>query len=440
MFFHPKRQIITRNYDISGVASVGLSVQKPANNLAEKLHNNSSLALNFSAIFSSIFLSAIGYGILIVLIAFKLEANIESEILMSICGATQIGAGIIFARFLPEMGRKTGLVEGLYIGSIISAVFSLVAFFYINYVFYLITIFFLGTSFFICGVTRNTIMIDMAPSHMRALIISIGTMLVAIGNSLGPILLNLFKTSDSFFSFILASIFYLMSMLPLKLLKKVNIDMRQEKKIGIWRYVKNSPKIMFAGFASNYALSSSTAFLIIFGIKIGMQKDQASLLLSALLVGTIFSIPIGYLADIFNRRMMMIGSTFLALFFATTLYCNYNENKIYVLLFLMFGSLAGIKLPAIVLINEKYKPSQRLAVNSAFSRFSLIGNICGLFITGALMRFVGPRGLWLSVILVLSAFLFFCICNYYQKIRKKEFKFENFSIFNKYQNEQLSDL
>ncbi len=438
-FFHPKREVTTRNYDTAGSGFAPLPIQNQSTEKKDRVEWTPSLVRDFSAIFSSIFLSAIGYGILMVMIALRMDTHIKNEILMSVSTATQIGAGVIFSRFLPSMGRKTGLVQSIYIGTSISAVFAIFAYFYINYAFWLITIFALGTSFFICGVTRNTIMIDMAPPHMRALIISIGTMLVAIGNSFGPIFLNFLQTSDTFISFALASGFYLLSMLPLSRLKRVDVGVREEKKIGIWRYIKNSPKIMFAGFSVSYAMSSSSAFLIIYGIQIGMPKDDASLLLSVLLFGTIFSIPIGYLADIFNRRMMMISSTVLALIFSLSIYFNHDHQKIHVLLFLMFGCLAGIKLPAVVLINEKYKPTQRLAVNSAFSRFSLIGNICGLFTTGAIMKCCGPQGLWLSVSVILFTFLVFCCHNYAIKIMRKEFNFKDLSIFNKNQNEQLPE-
>ncbi len=436
-FFHPKREITTRSYDVAGSGFTPLPIQNQTSE--EKFAWTPALIHDFSAIFSSIFLSSIGYGILMVMIALKMELHVKNEILMSISTATQIGAGVIFSRFLPSMGRKTGLVQSIYIGTAISAVFSIFAYFYVNYIIWLITIFALGTSFFICGVTRNTIMIDIAPPHMRALIISIGTMLVAIGNSFGPIFLNFLQTAEHFSSFALASAFYLISMLPLSRLRRIDVGLREEKKIGIWRYIKNSPKIMFAGFAVSYAMSSSSAFLIIYGIRIGLPKDEASLLLSVLLFGTIFSIPIGYLADIFNRRMMMISSTALALAFSLSLFFNQDDSRIRILLFLMFGCLAGIKLPAVVLINEKYKPTQRLAVNSAFSRFGLIGNICGLFATGAVMKCCGPQGLWLSVSIILSAFLIFCCHNYIKKIMNNEFNFKDFSIFNKHQNEQLPE-
>jgi MFS family permease len=213
---------------------------------------------------------------------------------------------------------------------------------------------------------------------------------------------------------------------------------REEKKISTWRYIKNSPKIMFAGFCVSFATSSASAFLIIYGIKIGMPKDQASLLLSVLLFGTIFSVPIGYLTDILNRRLMMIFCSFIALVFAILLSENKDPQKIYYLLFFMFGALAGMKLPAILLINEKYKSTQRLAVNSAFSRFSLTGNICGLFATGFLMKIFGSQGLWISLIAILTSFLFFCAFNYAKKIAKKEFKPQDFSIFYKKPDEPNS--
>ncbi len=175
---------------------------------------------------------------------------------------------------------------------------------------------------------------------------------------------------------------------------------------------------MFAGFSVNYALSASNTFLIIYGIKIGIASNEAALLYSVLLFGTIFSIPIGYLTDHINRRFLMIFSAFLALICVFLLYFNQNHDNIYLLLFLTFGCMTGIKLPAIVLINEKYKPTQRLAVNAAFAKFCLIGNITGIFTTGAIMKLSGPKGLWLSIIIILSLFIIFCIYNYVSKLIK----------------------
>lgn len=441
-FFRSKQEPTSRTYDVTGSSGFSALPLKANQKISDDQEFQWSIGLvkDFAAIFAAIFLSAIGYGILMVMIALKLEANVKNEILMSVSTATQIGAGVIFSRFLPSMGRKAGMINSIYFGSILSAICSLALYWYLGYLFWLAMVFCIGTSFFICGVTRNTIMIDIAPTHIRAMVISFGTMLVAIGNSLGPVILKIFQTSDSFASFALASGFFLASIVPLERLRRVDASVREEKSIGTWRYIKNSPKIMLAAFSTSFAMSSSSAFLIIYGIKIGMPKDEASLLLSVLLFGTIFYIPLGYLANILNRRFMMMSSATLALICAHALFVVQDSSKIPMLLFLLFGSLAGVKLPAVVLINEKYKPTQRLAVNSAFTRFGLTGNICGLFATGALMKSFGPQGLWLSVIIILSFFLIFCCANYTKKIIKREFKSQDFSIFNKHHNEQLSDV
>lgn len=430
--FHSKQEVVNRSYDIAGSGFSPLT-PKPSQNqeASEKFHWNATIAKDLIAIFSSIFTSAIGYGILIVLISIKLEQNVKNEILMSISAATQIGAGVIFSRFLPSLGQKTGLIHSLYIGSFISAICSLLLFFYPGYILWLVIIYLLGTSFFITGVTRNTIMMDLAPTHVRAMVISFGTMLVAIGNSLGPIILKLLQTGNSFISSALACLFFLISVAPLSRLKKIEAIIRETKKISIWRYINNSPKIMFAGFAVSYAMSSSSAFLIIYGIKIGMPESEASLLLSVLLFGTVFYIPLGYLTDILNRRMLMIFFAFLSLVCIYLLYISESSKQIYTLLFLTFACLSGIKLPAVVLINEKYKPTQRLAVNSAFSKFSLIGNVCGLLCTGAIMKSFGPQGLWLSSMMILLLFLLFCCLNYLHKFMKSNLTLKDFSFFNK---------
>jgi MFS family permease len=436
--FRTKQEPTSRSYDI---AASGFSPLPLKSNISEdqSFRWNFGLVKDFAAIFFALFISAIGYGILMVMIAIKLEANIKNEILMSVSTATQIGAGVIFSRFLPSLGRKSGMINSIYIGSAISAICSILLYWYVGYLFWLVVIFFLGISFFISGVTRNTIVIDLAPTHIRPIIVSIGMMLVAIGNSLGPVVIKIFQTSDSFASFALASALFLASTAPLKRLKRIDSVVREEKSISVWRYIKNSPKIMIAAFSTSFAGSACSSFLIIYGLKINMPQDEASLLLSVLLLGTVFYIPFGYLANILNRRFMMIFFAALSLILSITLVFTTNTQHIPILLFLLFGFLAGIKLPAILLINEKYKPTQRLAVNSAFSRFSLIGNICGIFTVGILMKIIGPKGLWVAIIIILIFFLVFCCFNYAKKLARKELSFKDFSILYKHQNEQMSD-
>jgi MFS family permease len=283
-------------------------------------------------------------------------------------------------------------------------------------------------------------MIDLSPPKIRSIIISIGITLVALGNAFGPILLNLIKTNDSFYSFLLASILYLISTIPLLRLKKADSIVREQKKVAIWRYIKNSPKIFFAGFAMSYIMASCSAFSIIYGIKIGMTPSEASMLFSSLLFGTIFYTVFGFLCNYFNRRFLIILSAFSSLYVIYLINYYGNNENIFILLFLLFSSMSGIKLPTLVLINEKYKPTQRLIVNSAFTRVALIGTICGLLTTGALMKHFGHSGLWLSCAIILTCFIAFWFLNYLYKFMNNDFSYKDLTILYKNSNESEQEM
>jgi predicted MFS family arabinose efflux permease len=283
-------------------------------------------------------------------------------------------------------------------------------------------------------------MIDLAPTKIRSIVISIGITLVAIGNGLGPIVLNLIKTKDGFYSFLLASLLYLISTIPLLRLKKADSIVREQKKVAIWRYIKNSPKIFFAGFTMSFIMASCSAFSIIYGIKIGMTPSEASMLLSSLLFGTIFYTVFGFLCNYFNRRFLIILSAFCSLYIIYVINFYGDNENIFTLFFLLFGAMSGMKLPTLVLINEKYKPTQRLIVNSAFTRVALIGTICGLLTTGVLMKNFGHSGLWLSCSIILACFIIFWFLNYLNKIINNDFSYKDLTILYKNSNESQQEI
>ena len=438
LIFYRNNGGISRSYDHTGEGFAPLPLNK--NNVNQNFTWNLSLVQDLLAIFSSIFISGIAYGIMMTMISFRLEANVENEILISLSTVVQIGAGVIFSRFLPSVGQKVGMIKSIIIGSIVASICSLLLFKFVFYWLWIVIIYFLGTSLFTTAVTRNTIMIDLSPPKIRSIIISIGITLVALGNAFGPILLNLIKTKDSFYSFLLASALYLISIIPLLRLKKADSIVREQKKVAIWRYMKNSPKIFFAGFTMSYIMASCSAFSIIYGIKIGMTQSEASMLFSSLLFGTIFYTVFGFLCNYFNRRFLIILSAFSSLYVIYLINYYGNNENIFILLFLLFSSMSGIKLPTLVLINEKYKPTQRLIVNSAFTRVALIGTICGLLTTGALMKHFGHSGLWLSCAIILTCFIAFWFLNYLYKFLNNDFSYKDLTILYINSNESEQEL
>jgi len=88
--------------------------QLPLNKHDREFVWNKSLIIDHLAVYSSIFLSSLAYGIATVLISLKLEANVENEILISFSTVAQITAGAFFSRFLPSLGKKIGMTRSIF--------------------------------------------------------------------------------------------------------------------------------------------------------------------------------------------------------------------------------------------------------------------------------------------------------------------------------------
>jgi MFS family permease len=427
LIFYRNRSNISRNFDYNNDGFGPIPLNKIDVN--KNFVWNIALVKDLLAVFSSILLSAIAYGIMTVLISVRLEEFVKNEILISISTIAQVGSGVIFAKFLPPIAHKIGITKSIFFATLISAISCLLMYNFINFGLWTIIIYIYGTSIFITSITRGTIMIDLTPPQLRSIIISIGLTLIPFGSGLSPLILKLFNTNDAFFSFALASGFFLLSYLPIRYLKKVDSIIRENKKIGSWRYIKNSPKIFASCFTASFIMSSSGAFSIIYGLQLGMDQGDASMLLTALFFGTIFNLPIGILCNYVNKRFIILFFSICSTIIIYLLFQYRTNENIYLLFFLLYGSMSGIKLPANVLINEKYQSSQRLIVSSLYARISITGTIFGILNTGISMKYLGSQGIWITYLIVLIIFLIFWITNYISKFINHSISLKDLTFF-----------
>jgi MFS family permease len=176
-------------------------------------------------------------------------------------------------------------------------------------------------------------------------------------------------------------------------------------------------------------MSSSGAFSIIYGLQLGMDQGDASMLLTALFFGTIFNLPIGILCNYVNKRFIILFFSICSTIIIYLLFQYRTNENIYLLFFLLYGSMSGIKLPANVLINEKYQSSQRLIVSSLYARISITGTIFGILNTGISMKYLGSQGIWITYLIVLIIFLIFWITNYISKFINHSISLKDLTFF-----------
>ena len=130
IFFRNNHQV-SRNFDYTNEGFSPIPLNKIDQN--KDFTWNIALFQDLLAVFSSIFLASIANGIIMVLVAVRLEHHVKNEILIGLSTITQIGAGVVFSRFLPSFGHKIGLVKSIILASFIAGLCSILLFKFINY-------------------------------------------------------------------------------------------------------------------------------------------------------------------------------------------------------------------------------------------------------------------------------------------------------------------
>ncbi len=305
--------IYNRKHNISKVLC---SLDYAETNLIQNTitNNQNTQTKSLFLVMLSIFIASVAYGLLLVFISIRLEHNIKNTFLISLSAIIQIGAGVIFSQFLPNFAKKAGMVKSIIISTSITSIASLCLYKFISFYLWLVIIYVLGTSLFNTAITRNTLMINLATPSQRAFIIALASTLVSCGNAFGPVLLNLFNWQDNFFTFMLIAGIFLASGFVLIKIKTEEINITEQNNASFYKYILNSPKIMFSGFSYSFILTACTSFAIVYALKIGMAPEKASLLLSTFLFGTIFHVPISYFCYVIKPRFLMIFGATISLF------------------------------------------------------------------------------------------------------------------------------
>ena len=212
--------------------------------------------------------------------------------------------------------------------------------------------------------------------------------------------------------FLVAAVFYTLAIVPPALsaatkprpLRKVSFDLPQT-----W---KNSPIAVVAVVLIGVSNGAFGTLAAVFGQKVGLGVAAiATFMSAAILAGALVQIPIGYLSDKFDRRLVLIGIAATAaavdVFFLIT-----SDFNFYVVVAAgaVFGG-AVYSLPPVVMAhaNDHSPPDKYVQTSSSLLMMFGAGAIAGPVIAGSIMDFVGERGLFMVTLFAHAVMIFYTI-------------------------------
>ena len=321
------------------------------------------------------------------------------------------------ANVVPNLVGKVGHIRVFAAFASIASLSILLHAIIVNPYVWMIGRFLTGLSMISIYVVVESWLNDRATNKTRGKVLSIYMIITFIGIGLGTLLLN-FDNPKEYEPFILVSLLLSLALIPILLTKRKPPTFKKITSIRIKELYKISPLGTFSMLCTGFIHPVIFTLGSVYGALMNFSVLEISLYLFLITVaGAIFQWPIGYLSDRFDRRLIIIFSSFfgailtILCFFSVsispdfinlssdwkTLFQHIANHRMF---FYIFISLyAGMSLPLFSLnlayVND-FLPKEKFV--SAGAGLQLIFGMSAMFapfLCSFFMSSLGPNGLFL---------------------------------------------
>jgi MFS family permease len=269
---------------------------------------------------------------------------------------------------------------------------------------------------------------DRSSNKNRGSVLSLYMLIIYASMGIGMFLLN-FSSPQNFEPFILISLLMSMALIPILMSKRKAPTFKKIQGMSLRELYETSPLGVFSAF--NYGLVQAALFtmLAVYAASMNFSIFEISIVTFLLSIsGAISQWPIGKLSDMFDRRLVLIYSTFAAAFFGLCAIFSAGQmylpdglasSKFWFYIFVILFAVVSLPMFAIILAyTNDYIPKEKFVVAGAGLQTAFgLGAMSGPFLCSMLMSFVGPNGFWMFLIFFHTVIGLFGV--YRMRIRKR---------------------
>ena len=318
------------------------------------------------------------------------------------------------SRTTPNFVSKVGHIRVFAAFASLASLSALVAVVYINPFMWTVSRFITGISLVSCYVVTESWLNDRATNKNRGQLLSAYMMVIYFGLAVGMLLLNVSKPED-YEPFILVSILLSVALVPILLTKRPAPKFKKIETISIKELYKISPLGTLSSFFTGIIHAAFFSLIAVYATKANYTLLETSVLLFiSTIAGVIGQGPIGYFSDTFDRRKVIVITTFGSslLAFLSILSSNDPFQNIYhlnefafkkILFFIFVGLYSSLCLPLFSLnlahTNDFVPKSKFVAAGGGLQFIFGVGAISGPILCSIFMEWFGLNGLFIFLII-----------------------------------------
>ena len=270
---------------------------------------------------------------------------------------------------------------------------------------------------------------DRSSNKNRGKVLSIYMIILYGSMGLGMFMLN-FSSPEKFQPFILISVLMSAALLPILLTKRKPPQFKKIQSMSLKDLYNSSPLGMVSAVLYGIVQSALFTLLAVYAAAMNFSIFDISLVTFLLAIsGAVSQYPVGYISDKFDRRKVIIYSTFgaaifafLAIFSVGTMYLpeGLGSSKLWFYIFLVLFSVCSLPMFSLILAHTNdFITRDKFVAAGAGLQFAFgLGAITGPFLCSLLMGLVGNNGFFVFLI------FFHCVIGFYgihrMKVRPSE--------------------
>ena len=349
---------------------------------------------------------AVGLGASLPLLALELDRQGVSPFLNGLSATSAAVGGLLVTPFLPRLIQALG-TRRLLLTALWLSIGCIMACYALPNVWLWFPIRFMnGAALVILFVLSETLINQLAEEATRGRLIGLYATVLSIGFAIGPAILVAVGGVGLAPYLIIAALMALAS-IPIWFAGPAmsHFSSHDGPRHGVFAFIRIVPTVTFAAFTFGALEQGTLTLMPIYGIRVGLSEQTAALVLSAFAAGNIVSqIPLGFLADRFDRRVLLIICALVGAVAIATLPLVQGTMWVMPVIFTFGGVTSGLYTVGLTLLGQRIKGSDLAAANAAFVMMYNFGGLAGPAIGGVAMQVIPPHGLPIAFSLITLSF------------------------------------
>ena len=384
----------------------------------------STLGLAISLVCNTLatFLLCVSMGLNSVVIPFFMETNEEfSEYATSFILAAEFAAAIVFCIYSPKILKKFGVLSCFILSTICRVAPLFLLTLYQTPISWFLLSLLLGVGNFSGLLLLQTWINSMPRVRFTGLMTACYGTAISVGVAAAPFCLRIMGLSDTqltieqcSFPLMVSACITLGALVPVIISCKVIPMTEAKKNEKIFTLIQDNLAIMLAIVVCGASFYGTSTYIVIYGMRNNLSIFDASLLLSAFMLGSLFlEGPLAWLTDFFDRNTMLVIFIFACIITAVCLPLTiYTPWYARILLFVWGGITGAIFSSSLAMTGDKFQEGDQVTANSAISLMESVGAFSATIIIGFTMKHLGTDGLPYTIMIFCMAYITYAVARY----------------------------